>query len=309
MVNKNPVIGTRGSQLALYQANRIKELLTRTIPGIMPEIKIIKTKGDKILDTSLSKIGDKGLFTKELEIELQNGNIDMAVHSLKDMPTELPQGLKLGAVIKRGDVQDALVSKNNKKLIELTPDDKIATSSLRRKASLLHYNKDFQIVDIRGNVNTRLQKMINGYCDAIIMAYTGLKRLSLEHYVTELLPMEQFIPAVSQGAIGIETVDCNPELDTIMQQINHRQTWECIIGERAFMRTLEGGCQVPVGCYSTLENNTLSLTGFIASVDGKKYLKENISGNVNTAEKLGEKLANSLLNKGGQEILSCIRSY
>ena len=304
---KGPVIGTRGSQLALYQANYIKDLLLKTIPGITPEIKIIKTKGDKILDTSLSKIGDKGLFTKELEDELLKGSIDMAVHSLKDMPTELPEGLKLAAVSERGDISDALVSKNNKKFNELTPKDKIATSSLRRIASLLNYNPEFHIVDIRGNVNTRLKKMEEGHCDAMIMAYTGLKRLGLEDHVTEILPAEDFIPAVSQGAIGIETTKGNPELDALIQQINHMETWNCIIGERAFMKTLEGGCQVPVGCFSKLENDTLILTGFVASTNGKLYLKERISGKITEANELGIKLAALLIEKGGREILNNIR--
>lgn len=307
MLKDKPLIGTRGSRLALYQANLVKDLIKKNFPESEPEIKIIHTKGDKILDTSLSKIGDKGLFTKELEVELINGTIDMAVHSLKDMPTLLPEGLKLAAVCKRGDIRDALVSLNGKKIHELGPDDKIATSSLRRRASLLNYNPDFQIVDIRGNVNTRLRKMEDGHCDAMIMAYAGLQRLGLEDRVSEVLDPETFIPAVSQGAIAVESADGNTASDILFEKINHLDTCISVSAERACMRTLEGGCQVPVGCWSKLENDILSLTGFVASVDGKTYLRDTVSGNAADARKLGIELAEKLLARGGKAILDGIR--
>ncbi|MFW6246503.1 MAG: hydroxymethylbilane synthase, partial [Tangfeifania sp.] len=182
-MDKNSIrIGTRGSQLALYQAKKTQKILVEKFPELTVEIDVIKTKGDKILDVALSKIGDKGLFTKEIENALLEGTVDIAVHSLKDLPTVLPVGLKLGAVLKRGEFRDALVSKDGRKLNELTPDDTIATSSLRRKAALLRINKNFNIVDIRGNVNTRLRKMEEGHCDAMIMAAAGLQRLELDHY-------------------------------------------------------------------------------------------------------------------------------
>ena len=301
------VIGTRGSQLALYQANYVKDILKKTFADLPVEIKIIKTKGDKILDMSLSKIGDKGLFTKELEVELIEGSIDLAVHSLKDMPTLLPDGLKLAAVSERGDINDALVCFTGKKLKDFTSKDRIATSSLRRRAGLLNYNKDLTIVDIRGNVNTRLKKMEEGYCDAMIMAYTGLKRLGLEQYVTEIISPDVIIPAVSQGAIAIETVTGRPELDDIMQKINHEQTWRCITAERAFMRTLEGGCQVPVGCYSKVDNGKLTLKGFVASVDGARFISDVLSGDLEHAEDLGAELGERLIGMGGKKILDEIR--
>ncbi|MFC0877595.1 hydroxymethylbilane synthase [Saccharicrinis sp. FJH2] len=301
------VIGTRGSQLALYQANYMKDILSKNFPELLVEIKIIKTKGDKILDVSLSKIGDKGLFTKELEVELINGTIDIAVHSLKDMPTQLPEGLKLAAVSERGDINDALVSFTGKKLKDLTPEDRVATSSLRRRAGLLNYNKNITIVDIRGNVNTRLKKMEDGYCDAMIMAYTGLKRLGLEKHVSEIISPDIMIPAVSQGAIGVETVTGRPELDAVMQQISNEDTWISITAERAFMRTLEGGCQVPVGCYTELKEGRLTLKGFVASVDGSRYISEVLSGDAAQAENLGIELAEKLIGRGGKDILDEIR--
>ncbi len=300
-------IGTRGSQLALFQANYVKEILTNLFPQYSISLEIIKTKGDKILDVALSKIGDKGLFTKELEIALEENTIDIAVHSLKDMPTQLPSGLKLGAVTEREDVRDALVSRNHLNLNELTHNHKIATSSLRRKASLLHYNKKFQIIDIRGNVNTRLEKMETGYCDAMIMAYAGLKRLGFEKFITEIIPPDVIMPAVSQGAIGIETRQKDAFMDTCMAKINHLPTWQAITAERAYMRILEGGCQVPVGCYAQLTESTITLTGFIASTNGIEYLKESQTGSINDAEKIGIQLAETLINRGGRRLLNEIR--
>lgn len=300
-------IGTRGSQLALYQANYIKDLLESTFPKLQVTLVIIKTKGDKILDTALSKIGDKGLFTKELEVALLNNEVDVAVHSLKDMPTELPEGLKLGAVVERGDIADALVSKNHIPLKELTKNHKIATSSLRRKANLLHHNPSLQIVDIRGNVNSRLQKMEDGHCDAMIMAAAGLKRLGLEKYITEILPVNTFIPAVSQGAIGIESRENDEATDAVLKAITHQLTWQAVSAERAFMNTLEGGCQVPVGCVSTIKDKELKLKGFVASVDGSTYLCEEFTGSLENAVEAGKTLAEMLIEQGGANILKEIR--
>lgn len=300
-------IGTRGSQLALYQANNVKDILEHTFPDLTVELVIIKTKGDKILDTALSKIGDKGLFTKELEVALLNHEVDIAVHSSKDLPTTLPGGLKLGAVTERADIADALISKNHIPLNELTKHHKVATSSLRRRANLLHFNPELQIIDIRGNVNSRLKKMEEGYCDAMIMAAAGLKRLGLEKYITEILPVDTFIPAVSQGAIGIESRENDPETDEILAKISHDLTWKSITAERAFMRKLEGGCQVPVGCVSTITGSKLTLKGFVASVDGSTYLCEELTGNLDKAEQLGDQLAQKLIEKGGAKILQEIR--
>ncbi len=300
-------IGTRGSSLALYQAEQVKNAIKAFYPDLRPEIVIVQTKGDEIVDVALSKIGDKGLFTKELESELANGEIDMAVHSLKDLPTELPDHFTIGAILKRGDFRDALVSKYNKKLCELTSANRIGTSSLRRQANLLHLNKDLQIVDIRGNINTRLRKMEEGYCDAIVMAAAGLIRLGLEKYITEILEPGTFIPAVSQGAIAVETLKNNELITRLCEKINHRQTWLACRMERAFLNALQGGCQIPAGCYTFMNESSVSITGFIASADGKTYIKEQLTCPFGEAEETGRQLARILLARGGENILKELR--
>ena len=301
-------IGTRGSQLALYQAKKVKATLENIFPELQVELKIIKTKGDKILDVALSKIGDKGLFTKEIENELIDGSVDLAVHSLKDLPTKLPDGLKLGAVLERGEFRDALISLNGKKIADLKAGDVVATSSLRRIAGLLKINNQIVIKDIRGNVNSRLQKMEDGYCDAMIMAAAGLQRLGLEQYITEIIDPEVIMPAVSQGAIAIETRLNDPEVDELMEKLNHLDTWNTVVAERAFLAHLEGGCQVPLGCYSRVENGTLSMSGFVASIDGKQYIREDVSGEMSKGAELGVQMAEKMLEKGAKEILDQIKS-
>jgi hydroxymethylbilane synthase len=301
-------IGTRGSKLALYQAYRVKEELERQFKHITFEIAIIKTKGDIILDVPLSKIGDKGLFTKELEIALFNNEIDLAVHSLKDLPTVFPSGAKLGAVLKRGEIRDALVSTNNRKISDLTSKDVVATSSLRRKAQLLRINKDFKIVEIRGNVNTRIRKMQEGYCDVMVMAAAGLQRLEMGEYISELIAPDIMIPACSQGAIAIEIQDNDTFIEETLSKINDRDTWITTEAERAFLRNLEGGCQIPVGSYSRIEGGKFHISGFISSIDGSQYYKEFADGNVNDAVEIATTLAKSLYNKGGKEILEIIRN-
>ncbi|MEI8114541.1 MAG: hydroxymethylbilane synthase [Bacteroidia bacterium] len=301
-------IGTRGSQLALYQAKKVKATLEKIFPELQVELKIIKTKGDKILDVALSKIGDKGLFTKEIENELIDGSVDLAVHSLKDLPTTLPEGLKLGAVLERGEFRDALVSLNGKKLADLKAGDVIATSSLRRIAGLLKINNQIIIKDIRGNVNSRLKKMEEGYCDAMIMAAAGLQRLGLEKYITEIIDPELLMPAVSQGAIAIETRLNDPEIDALMEKLNHSETWNTVVAERAFLAHLQGGCQVPLGCYSKISNGILEMSGFVASVDGKQYIREDISGELKNGAEIGVELGEKMLRKGAGEILDQIKS-
>ena len=307
-MNKNTIrIGTRGSQLALYQANLTKKLLLEKFPEASVEIVIIKTKGDKILDVALSKIGDKGLFTKELENAILENSVDIAVHSLKDLPTTLPEGLKLGAVLERGEFRDALVSKDGRKLSELTENDIIATSSLRRQAGLLRQNKIFKIVDIRGNVETRLRKMEDGYCDAMVMAAAGLQRLNLENYITEIIDPEVIIPATSQGVIAIESRIDDNRIDLVLKEINHTETWYAIETERGFLRKIEGGCQVPVGCFTKTEGNSISITGFVSAIDGTEYLTGSETGLLENAELTGIKLAEKLIAKGAGRILSDIR--
>jgi hydroxymethylbilane synthase len=305
-MKKRIKIGTRGSQLALYQAKKVKATLEILFPELQVELEIIKTKGDKILDVALSKIGDKGLFTKEIENALLDGSVDLAVHSLKDLPTTLPEGLKLGAVLERGEFRDALVSLNGKKLSELGSGDIVATSSLRRQAGLMKMNNQIIIKDIRGNVNSRLQKMEDGYCDAMIMAAAGLQRLGLEKYITEIIDPEIIVPAVSQGAIAIEIRVNDPEVELLMQKINHSATWNAIIAERAFLAHLQGGCQVPLGCYSKVEDGILVMNGFVASLDGSLFINERISGEISKGAELGVQLAEKMLSKGALEILNQI---
>ncbi|MGE5448170.1 MAG: hydroxymethylbilane synthase [Bacteroidales bacterium] len=307
-MKKHIKIGTRGSQLALYQAKKVKATLEHIFPDLLVELEIIKTKGDKILDVALSKIGDKGLFTKEIENALLDGSVDIAVHSLKDLPTKLPEGLKLGAVLERGEFRDALVSKNGKKLSELGAGDVVATSSLRRQAGLMKMNNQLVIKDIRGNVNSRLQKMEEGYCDAMIMAAAGLQRLGLDHYITEIIDPQIIVPAVSQGAIAIETRIEDPEVEFLMQQVNHADTWNAITAERAFLARLEGGCQVPLGCYTKVNQGQLTMYGFVASVDGKQFINETISGEINKGAELGVQMAEKMLGQGAQEILTNIKN-
>ncbi len=302
-------IGTRGSKLALYQAYRVKEELEARCKDIAFEIEIIKTKGDKILDVPLSKIGDKGLFTKELEVAMFNHEIDMAVHSLKDLPTTFPDGAKLGAVLKRGDVRDALISLNKRKLSDLTSNDIIATSSLRRKAQLLRINKDFKIVEIRGNVNTRIRKMQEGYCDVMVMAAAGLQRLEMGEYISELIDTDVMIPACSQGAIAIEIRENDAFIEGILSKINDTETMITTAAERAFLKTLEGGCQIPVGSYSYIKDGQFHITGFISDIDGQRFLKETAVAPVEQAVVVSAAMARKLYRMGGKEILESIRQY
>ncbi len=302
-------IGTRGSKLALYQAYKVKEELEVHFSDILFEIVVIKTKGDKILDVPLSKIGDKGLFTKELEVAMFNNEIDMAVHSLKDLPTLFPEGAKLGAVLKRGDVRDALISTNNRKLSDLNTDDVIATSSLRRKAQLLRINKNFKIVEIRGNVNTRIRKMQEGYCDVMLMAAAGLQRLDMDEFISELIDPNVIIPACAQGAIAIEIRDNDSFVEKILSAINDEETMITTTAERAFLRTLEGGCQIPVGSYSSIKEGMFHITGFISSIGGSLYLKESASAPVDKAIEIATEIAKKLFNNGGKDILEAIRKF
>ena len=307
MIRNTIRIGTRGSKLALYQAYRVKDELQLHFPDITFSIDIIKTKGDKILDVALSKIGDKGLFTKEIEEALFNREIDMAVHSLKDLPTRFPEGAKLGAVLKRGEVRDAVISTDGRKIENLTSDDVIATSSLRRKAQLLRINKDFKIIEIRGNVNTRIRKMQDGYCNVMVMSAAGLERLEMGEYISEYLEPEVMIPACSQGAIAVEIRENDTFLEGLVSKINDPSSSVATEAERAFLRTLEGGCQIPVGSYSKIVGDRFKITGFISSIDGTEFIRDSVEGDISKAVYLSIKLAKNLYDRGGEEILKAIR--
>ncbi|MBI9064620.1 MAG: hydroxymethylbilane synthase [Marinilabiliaceae bacterium] len=309
MTNSSIRIGTRGSQLALYQANLVKVKLEQAFPQQAFELVIISTKGDKILDVALSKIGDKGLFTKELEVALFKGEVDMAVHSLKDMPTVFPEGAQLGAIINRAEYKDAWVSRDGLKLEEMTKDHKVATSSLRRKAQVHRINPDVQVVDIRGNVNTRLQKMGDGYCDAMVMAGAGLIRLGLEEYITELFDADYFVSACGQGAIAIEIRENDESIDKVVKALHCEDTYQQITAERSFLNELEGGCQIPIGAHATITNGQLRLLGLVAMPDGSKELRGIEQGEARDAEDIGRKLAKQLVVQGGNEILDHVRKF
>lgn len=301
-------LGTRGSKLAIWQAEYVAAELKRHNHDLQVEIKIIKTTGDKVLDVALSKIGDKGLFTKELEIELIKENIDLAVHSMKDMPSELEASLMIGAFLKRENPQDVLLSIHNYTFAELPDGATLGTSSLRRRAQIKALRPDLKVVDIRGNVETRLKKMQEDGLDGIILAYAGVKRLGLDNYISDFLAYEMMMPAVGQGVIAIEIRKNDDGIKAILKSINDYATNIAARAERSFLYHIEGGCQVPVAAIAHLVDEKLEINGMIASLDGKTILKSSSRGKPAEAEKMGQELALSLLDAGGAEILNNIKS-
>lgn len=308
MINRTIIIASRGSKLALYQSEKVKDELQKQFPEKSFEIEIVKTKGDKILDVPLSRIGDRDLFSKELEILLLEKKADLAVHSLKDIPTDLPAGLIIGGVLKRGEVRDVLISKNGKKLAELDETDVVATSSLRRRAQIMNLNNKPTLIDIRGNVDTRIQKMKEGYCTAMIMAGAGLQRLGYDDLITEYLDPLTLYPAVSQGAIAIEIREDDNEMASLINEINHHETFTAVTAERTFLRTLEGGCQTPIGCFSEINNEKFRLSGIVLNLDGSGIIKETLEGPATDAEKTAFSLAKDLIGKGAGEMILRIRT-
>lgn len=307
MINKIK-IGTRGSALALWQTNWVSAELKKIFPNISIDIEIIKTKGDKILDSPLSKIGDKGLFTKELEQALLSKQIDAAVHSLKDVPTKIPDDLTITAITKREDVRDVFISPLNNPcdFNNLPPNAKIATGSLRRKSQLLNWRPDLQIIDIRGNLNTRIAKLDSSDWNGMILAKAGVVRLGWESRISHLIQLEILLPAVGQGALGIEIRADDDRAKELFEKINHHETAVACLCERALLRKLEGGCQIPIAAYGHVENSTLYLHALIGSLDGTIIIKDSISGDPAQPEKLGILLADKLLEKGGKKILENI---
>lgn len=303
MAPKHFRIGTRASQLALWQANWVKGELEKRYPGMTVELVKIKTIGDKILDVPLAQVGGKGLFVKEIEEAMLRGEIDIAVHSMKDVPTEFPEGLGLYCITEREDPRDAVIS-NGVKFAGLPQGARIGTSALRRQAQLLKVRPDLQMVIIRGNVETRMRKLTDENLDAVILAAAGLKRLGFADQVTEYLPVELSLPAIGQGALGIE---CRLDDETIKETIaffNHPDTAHAVRAERALLWRCEGGCQVPIAAHGQVAGDTLTLTGFVASVDGSRSVKDSITGSVADCEKLGIALAEKLLADGAHEILA-----
>ncbi len=299
-------IGTRKSALALWQAEFIKSELQRLNPSITVELVHFNTKGDRILEKPLAEVGGKGLFTAELEAAMHAGDIDIAVHSLKDMPTELPQGLTLGAISKREVPYDALISPQYKTLDKLPKGARIGTSSLRRQAQLLHRRPDLKIEVIRGNVQTRLNKIETEGLDGVILAQAGLKRLGLDHQITQVFTADEMIPAVGQGALAIECRADDVEMLDMLSLIDDEPTRLAVEGERSFLNQLNGNCQVPMGVHGTIEKGQLTLKALIASTDGKTVYEGELSGPAMKSVMLGKNLAKALYEEGGKHIIEAL---
>ena len=302
-MRKEIIIGARGSKLALWQAHWVKSSLENYALDCKFTIIPIKTTGDKQLETPLAQIGDKGLFTKELEAALLKGEIHMAVHSVKDLPTTLPEGLSLGAVCQRELPNDVLVSRQGHKLRDLPPGAVIGTGSLRRQAQLANIRPDLQTADLRGNLNTRLDKLENGLYDAIILAWAGMKRLGLADRVSEIMPPDLFMPAVGQGALGIEIPADNELIKRLAANLDHQETHCAVEAERTFLRRLEGGCRAPLGALGAVSGGRLSLQGVVAGVDGGKLLRTTVTGQMEEAAMMGELLAEKMIGMGAGKIL------
>ena len=296
-------IGTRGSQLALFQANWVKDQLVRTHPGLKVTLIKIKTTGDKIQDAPLAKIGGKGLFVKEIEEALIQRRIDLAVHSIKDVPTEFPKSLHLSVITKREDPRDVLISRNGTALKDLPQGAKIGTSSLRRQAQLLHFRNDLELIPLRGNLDTRLKKLITMNLDGIVLALAGVKRLGLEERISEIIPINISLPAIGQGALGIETRMDDRVVEDQIRFLNDPHSSIAVTAERAFLKKLEGGCQVPIAAFAQKVGSTLQIDGLVGTIDGKRLIRHHLEGPIEEAEPLGTQLAEILLAKGAKEIL------
>ena len=300
---KKLVIATRGSALALWQANHIKDRLESEHPGLTVELLKIKTKGDKILDVPLAKVGGKGLFVKEIEEALLDGRAHLAVHSMKDVPTELPENLVVGIIPEREAATDSLLSVKYDDLSGLPEGAVVGTSSLRRQSQLATLRPDLKIESLRGNLDTRVRKLIDGEFDAIVVATAGLNRLGLSAPRQQVLGPPDFLPAVAQGALGIEFDKTNAEVAAMLQFLDHAPTKRQVLAERGFLTGLDGGCQVPIAAWSRLEGDTVRLTGFVADVDGSRPIRMEETGPAAEAWDVGMRLAARVLEAGGKAIL------
>ncbi|KPK26382.1 MAG: hydroxymethylbilane synthase [Nitrospira bacterium SG8_3] len=303
MTRSTLIVGTRGSQLALWQAEWVQSQIRAIVPDVSVILKRIQTSGDKIQDVPLAKIGGKGLFVKEIEEALLRREIDLAVHSMKDVPSVLPEGLKIICVPEREDPRDALIARDGYSLEKLPVGARVGTSSLRRQAQLLHVRPDLEIAVLRGNVDTRLRKVRENHFDAIILAASGLKRLGWDQEVTEYLSVDVSLPAIGQGSLGLEGREEDRFVQDLVARFEHRPTRIAVTAERALLTRLEGGCQVPIAGYATLQGDTLTLDGLVASLDGKRYIRQVISGPAGEAGSLGARLAEQLLESGAKPIL------
>ena len=297
-------IATRKSPLALWQANHVRDALMARNPGLDVELFTMTTQGDKILDTPLAKVGGKGLFVKELELGILEGRADLAVHSMKDVPVEFPEGLGLAAILKREDPRDVLISKTFSSIDALPEGARVGTSSLRRQCQLRARRPDLEVLDLRGNVNTRLAKLDNGDYDAILLAAAGVKRMGWEDRITEFLPPEQFLPAIGQGAIGIEIRVADERVSRVVKALNDEQTATRIRAERALNERLQGGCQVPIAGYSEISHGVMVLRALVGRPDGTELVQGVISGKPEDGEELGQVLADDLLSRGAKQILA-----
>ena len=305
MVKQQLRIGTRASQLALWQANWVKSELEQRYPGIEVTLTKIKTQGDKILDVPLAMVGGKGLFVKEIEEAMLRGEIDIAVHSMKDVPTIFPEGLALRCITAREDCRDVVILRPGVDSWKNLPQGaRIGTSALRRKAQLLHLRPDLQMVDIRGNVETRIRKLTEDNLDAVILAAAGMHRLGFTGQIGEYLPVYVSIPAIGQGALGIESRMDDDATNSMIDFFNHPETDWAVRAERAFLKRLEGGCQVPIACHGTVDGEALTLTGFVSDCEGVRCLKKTATGSVHDAEKIGTSLGDDLLILGAGKILN-----
>jgi hydroxymethylbilane synthase len=303
MISRELRIGPRESQLALYQANWVREKLVQAHPDLKVTLVTIKTTGDKIQDAPLAKIGGKGLFVKEIEEALILKRVDLAVHSIKDVPTELPKELHLSAITAREDPRDVFISKDGKNLREVRQGAKIGTSSLRRQAQLLHFRRDLELIPLRGNLDTRLKKLEKMNLDGIVLAMAGVKRLGFESRITEIIPTEISLPAIGQGALGIETRRGDQEVEERIDFLNDRLSAIAVSAERAFLKKLEGGCQVPIAAFARIIDSMLHIDGLVGTLDGKRLIRHHLEGTIDQAESLGTELAEILLSKGAKEIL------
>ncbi|MDY0268498.1 hydroxymethylbilane synthase [Trichloromonas sp.] len=310
MAKKTLRIGTRASQLALWQANWVKSELEKKYPGLEVTLTKIKTQGDRILDVPLAMVGGKGLFVKEIEEAMLRGEIDIAVHSMKDVPTFFPEGLALRCITEREDPRDIVILKPGfKSFRDLPQGARIGTSSLRRKAMLLHLRPDFQMVDIRGNVETRIRKLTEDNLDAVVLAAAGMHRLGFTGKIGEYLAPDVSLPAIGQGALGIESRIADAEVNALIDFFNHPETAAAVKGERAVLRRLEGGCQVPIGAYGEVKDGRLTLTGVVASVDGVTLLKKTVVCAPEESEKVGTSLADDLITQGAGKILNEVYNH
>ena len=310
-MNKNKVvIGTRASKLALWQAEWVKAELERMNPGLEVELNKIKTTGDKILDVPLAKVGGKGLFVKEIEEALIRGEADLAVHSMKDVPTEFPEGLHLAVICEREDPRDAFIAPLEgskfkvQRFRELPEGANLGTSSLRRSSQLLSIRPDLKIVQLRGNLETRFRKLDEGQFDAMILAAAGVKRLGWEQRITEIIDPAVSLPAIGQGAIGIECRTDDGFINSLIAPLNHKETSICVRAERALLKRLQGGCQVPIAAHAVIKDGRLVMDGLVGSVTGDRIIKDHSEGNIEDAETIGITLGEKLLSMGADKILA-----